>query len=243
VTPGTARLVVYWFQMLLCACESFPRIVFHAVGFLLAGSWLLLNMLVSASVAALSRWLSKCLSTQSQSDTLARTDQMAKAGKKNTPPVPLAEQQFHHHRWHVYVYVELTPKILLDNLRNPWRPFFADGVEVEIFRPDMPPDPHINSDCCPRESCSCKCFNHVEEITVRYFRAQFFALSGCRSLQCGACLGPCSTQCCYTPCFGGDEESGHCKACEPEGVRINRWVHEADERKRERTVQFFYEAS
>jgi len=137
------------------------------------------------------------------------------------------------------VYVELTPKILLDNLRNPWRPFFADGVEVEIFRPDMPPDPHINSDCCPRESCSCKCFNHVEEITVRYFRAQFFALSGCRSLQCGACLGPCSTQCCYTPCFGGDEESGHCKACEPEGVRINRWVHEADERKRERTVQFF----
>lgn len=161
-----------------------------------------------------------------------------KRAKKNTP-VPLAEQQFHHHRWHVYVYVELTPKILLDNLRNPWRPFFADGVEVEIFRPDMPPDPHINSDCCPRESCSCKCFNHVEEITVRYFRAQFFALSGCRSLQCGACLGPCSTQCCYTPCFGGDEESGHCKACEPEGVRINRWVHEADERKRERTVQFF----
>mmetsp|Transcript_86478 Transcript_86478/g.242058 ORF Transcript_86478/g.242058 Transcript_86478/m.242058 type:complete len:305 (-) Transcript_86478:229-1143(-) len=222
LTPGTARLSLYWIQMLLCVPESLLRIVFHAFAFLHAAAWLAVMRSAQHVGRRVCGWFEN------------------RPALRSKPKPLLAEEQLQHQQWRLRVYAELCPPMLRYNLTNPWEPYFADGYEVSVHRPQKPivrggGEPVDCFDC----GCDCRCLEHAEELEVRYFRSSFFVVSGCRSFQCGSCLGPCVGPCCYSPCAGGNAQAGYCKACEPEKVRMLRWLHEAEEAKMRRTSAFF----
>lgn len=205
------------------------RIAFHAICWVIALVWVILAFLTMSIIRGVQN-LGK--------SNRQETDVARQVAAEPQEPV-LAEKQLRHHQWRLQVYTSILPPMLFGNLKDPWQPYFADGVEVGIHRPAKPRHPNQETDCDDCCDCACSCFEHWQEMEVRFFRSQFFVLSGHHSLQCGSCLGPCTTPCCYSPCAGGDVESGSCKCCEPEFVRMARWLREAEERKIQRTVTFF----
>jgi len=245
VTPGSARLALYWLQMLVCVLESVPRATFHACAWLVAAVWLGLALGTKQLAASLRDLIGRTSSSSNDSIQLSNTDSVQPRQRSWQTSDLLAARQLRHQAWRLQVYTSLAPEVLVYNLKNPWQPYFADGAEVDIHRPEMPKLRTSWMDDCCQEICDCSCqafcgcLEYMAKLEVLYFRSNFFALSGCQSFQCGSCLGPCVEPCCYSPCVGQDVNSGFCKACEPEEVRLARWLREAVERKMSRTVSFY----
>merc|ERR1712187_331511 len=96
--------------------------------------------------------------------------------------------------------------------------------------------------CCPDDCCKCdlQCdCGLIEMACIRLFRSSFVFLGGYHALQCGSCFGPCVRPVCYDPCVGKDIESGICRICEIDEIRLKRWARELRADKVARSQAFY----
>jgi len=232
--PSKCRLAVYWSQMVLCEVELLPRIIFHALAWLLVLPWFGVSILLAALLGEGSKAQIVRVSTGRR-----RMDKEA---------MPCYQRQFAHHAFWISMYSTQLPQLINYNLQHPCEPFFADSADCRVYRPSQPIRPAPPDASCFEGFCRWNCDDvcqhgcaTVEVILVQYFRCSFFALSGLRSLHCGACLGPCVHTLCYDPCNSDHTESGHCGCCEPDEIRMRRWVRESHEAKVLRSLRFYDE--
>eukprot|EP00929_Paragymnodinium_shiwhaense_P077651 TRINITY_DN4000_c0_g1_i1.p1 TRINITY_DN4000_c0_g1~~TRINITY_DN4000_c0_g1_i1.p1 ORF type:complete len:344 (-),score=29.39 TRINITY_DN4000_c0_g1_i1:124-1155(-) len=246
-TPGPCRLAVYWLQTLLCEVEQVPRMIWHLLNVMLM---IPIVFLVSAALQAHSCW--KESRAEGKSQTVQRKDRYRVDRDYESSLLP--SRQMNHHMYWFRLYFSAFPTVLHHNLLNPSQPFFADGVDVTLFRPQKPRDPRHggggggggSSDCCsmggccgPDADCCQRLQNRLQAVAIRLIRSSFFFLGGYHSFQCGSCLGPCVRTPCYDPCVGDDTEKGRCMPCEVDEIRLRRWAREAHDAKVARSLAFF----
>jgi len=221
-------LSLYWLQMCLCLWEAPLRFFWHAA------MWLLFSPTL---------W---CTGTRPR----------RQADDAQTSSLPLDQSTHHAVKLQIY---RLCLQVVVENMRHPKDPIYVYHASVNIVKPEKPkPPPPVSSNSwnclescdCPC-ACSCDCcvegcvnfLRVADSICLRLLRSSFFFLGAYRSLQCGSLLGPCAEPCCYAPCIhvcaGGQRDQGCCSACEPEVVRIERWVREFYEDEVRRSVEFY----